>query len=177
MKVLNVYYSSTGNTAKVAEAITRAAEEAGHEVDTVALPSDAGLDVLGYDLVFAGSGVYQWLPGKPLMERFGKRLKAYSAAGEVKLACPRRPGKKAVVYCTYGGPHTGASEPVPAVKWMGQFFGHLGIEVVAEWYVVGEFHGEFAKNNVGGRLGDIQGRPNDEDLRQVAEQVKGILRV
>ena len=175
MKVLNVYYSSTGNTAKVAEAITRAAEAAGHEVDTVALPSDAELDVLGYDFVFAGSGVYQWLPGKPLMEWLGTRLKAYSAAGEVKPCCPRRPGKRAVVYCTYGGPHTGVNEAVPAAKWMGQFFDHLGFEVVAEWYVVAEFHGKLARNNVGGRLGDIQGRPTGEDLRRVAEQVKGVL--
>ena len=175
MKVLNLFYSSTGNTAKVAEAIGTAAAAAGHEVDTVEVASDTEVNVLDYDVVFAGSGVYQWLPGKPLMERFGAWLKTASAAGEVKLGCPRRAGKKAVVYCTYGGPHTGVSEAVPAAKWMGQLFDHLGIEVVAEWYVVGAFQGKLAKNNVGGRLGNIEGRPTAEELAHVAEQVKGVL--
>ena len=179
MKVLNLYYSQTGNTAKVAACISEAAAEAGCEVDTVAVApnADADLDVLGYDVVFAGSGVYQWLPGQPLMDLLKTLLKRYSEAGEVNLGCPRRPGKKVILYCTYGGPHTGVNEAVPAVKWMGQFFDHLGLEVVAEWYVVAEFHGGLARNNTGGRLGDISGRPTDEDLRHVAEQVKGILGV
>jgi hypothetical protein len=177
MKVLNLYYSSTGNTQKVAECITASAEEAGHQVDTVRVPTEAEVDVLGYDRIFAGSGVYQWLPGRPMVDLVGRLLKAHGQRGEVQLCCPRRPGKKAVVYCTYGGPHTGVNEAVPAAKWLGQFFEHLGIEVVAEWYVVGAFHGELAKNNTGGRLGDISGRPSDEDLRRIAEMVKGILKV
>ena len=177
MKVLNLYYSQGGNTAKVAERISQAAAEAGHEVDTVVVDAETDVDVLAYDVVFAGSGVYQWLPGKPLMAGLEALLKRYSEAGEVKPCSPRRPGKKAVVYCTYGGPHTGVNEAVPAAKWMGQLFEHLGIEVVAEWYLVAEFHGKLAKNNTGGRLGDIQGRPTDEELRHVAEQVKGVLLV
>ena len=28
-----------------------------------------------------------------------------------------------------------------------------------------------------GRLGDIRGRPNEQDLRDLAEKVKGILRI
>lgn len=177
MKILNLYYSMGGNTEQVAQRITAAAEEAGHEVDTVRVPTEAAVDVLDYDFVFAGSGVYQWLPGKPMMELVGRVMKVHSGRGEIQLCCPRRAGKKVVVYCTYGGPHTGVREAVPAAKWLGQFFEHLGLEVVAEWYVVGAFHGEFAKNNTGGRLGDITARPNAEDLRQVGEMVKGILKV
>ena len=177
MKVLNLYYSQGGNTARVAERISQAAAEAGHEVDTVVVDAEIDVDVLAYDVVFAGSGVYQWLPGKPLMAGFGALLKRYSEAGEVKPCSPRRSGKKAVVYCTYGGPHTGVNEAVPAAKWMGQLFDHLGIEVVAEWYVVGAFHGESHPMGTGGRLGDVRGRPSEDDLRAVAEQVRGILRV
>ena len=177
MKVLNVYYSMGGNTEKVAARISDAAQAAGHEVDPVRLPTEADVDVLAYDAVFAGSGVYQWLPGKPMLETIGRWLKAYSGRGEVRLSCPRRPGKKAIVYCTYGGPHTGVNEAVPAAKWLGQFFDHLGIEVVAEWYVVGGFPANRTDVNTGGRLGDIAGRPNAEDLRQVGEMVAGVLKV
>ncbi|MFP4056499.1 MAG: flavodoxin family protein [Candidatus Brocadiia bacterium] len=177
MRILNLYASLSGNTARVARAVTQAAEDAGHEVHAVQAPTDEEVDVLGYDFVFLGTGVYQWLPAKPLMELLNPRLRAYREAGEVRLACPKRPGKKAAVYCTYGGPHTGVAEAVPAAKWLGQFLEHLGFDVLAEWYVVGEFHGKLAANNTGGRLGDIRGRPTEEDLRRVAEQVAAILRV
>jgi len=176
MKVLNTYHSTTGNTEKVAGTIAEAVAAAGHQVDTVKADETADVNVLGYDVVFAGSGVYQSLPGKPLMDLFSRLLKGYVQAGEVKPCSPRRPDKRAVVYCTYGGPHTGVNEAVPAAKWMGQLFDHLGIDVVAEWYVVGEFHGNLERMSAEGRLGDIRGRPNDEDLRQIAEMVRGILR-
>ena len=179
MKILNLYYSSTGNTEKVAQRIAAAAAQAGHEVDTVKVAGDQDLDVLSYDLVFMGSGVYQWLPGKPLQEFVTARLAHYAAAGEIKLASPRRPGKKAVVYCTYGGAHTGVNEAVPAVKYLGQLLDHLGFEVVAEWYVVGEYpaKGRFQEYSIGGRLGNIEGRPNEADLEEVAQRVAGILRM
>lgn len=177
MKVLNIYQSTTGNTEKVATGISEAVEKAGHQVDTVKITEGTAIDVLAYDFVFAGSGVYQWLPGKPLMDLFSGLMKRYADAGEVEPCCPRRPGRRAVVYCTYGGPHTGVSEAVPAVKWMGQLFDHLGVDVVAEWYVVAEFQGKLQRLSTGGRLGDIRGRPNEEDLRQIAEKVGGILRV
>ena len=179
MKILNLYYSSTGNTEKVAQRIAAAAAQAGHEVDTVKVAGDQDLDVLSYDLVFMGSGVYQWLPGKPLQEFIVARLAHYAAAGEIKLASPRRPGKKAVVYCTYGGAHTGVNEAVPAVKYMGQLLDHLGFEVVAEWYLIGAYpaKGRMQEFSAGGRLGNIEGRPSAADLEELAQRVAGILRV
>ncbi len=179
MKILNLYYSSTGNTEKVATRIAATAAQLGHEVDTVKIAGVADVDLLPYDLVFLGSGVYQWLPGRPLQEFVVARLTHYSEAGEIKLAAPRRPGKRGVVYCTYGGAHTGVNEAIPAVKYMGQLLDHLGFEVAAEWYVVGEYpaKGRFQEYSLGGRLGNIEGRPNDADLNEVAEKVTGILRV
>jgi hypothetical protein len=54
---------------------------------------------------------------------------------------------------------------------VGQFFAHVGIEVIGEWYVPGElFYGEkqeVAYYNVNGRLGDIRGRPTGEELKKV----------
>jgi hypothetical protein len=179
MKILNLYFSSTGNTEKVATRIAATVEQLGHHVDTVKITGEQEIDLLGYDFVFMGSGVYQWLPGKAMQEFIGGRLSHYAAAGEIKFASPRRPGKKAVVYCTYGGAHTGVNEAVPAVKFMGQLFDHLGFEVVAEWYFLGEYPGKGRMKDYSllGRLGDITGRPHDADLREVAERVTGVLRV
>jgi flavodoxin len=177
MRVLNLYYSATGNTDKVAKEIEKGIKKVGHEVETVKVVKDIDLDILAYDFVFAGSGVYAWLPGKPLIELFDTLRAKYARSGEIKPASPRRPGKKAVIYCTFGGGHTGANEALPAVKYMGQLFEHLGYEIIGEWYIVGEFHGKLQHLSTSGRLGDIRGRPNESDLQEISERVVGILRV
>ena len=179
MKVLNLYFSSTGNTGKVATSIGEAVRELGHEVDTLRITGkDMEIDILNYNFVFAGSGVYAQLPGNTLMELFRELIQKYIKAGEIKPAAPRRPSAYAVVYCTYGGAHTGINEAIPAVKYMGQLFDHLGYTIVGEWYIVGEYKTEKLRGrSVDGRLGDIRGRPNEEDLREVTERVKGILQI
>jgi hypothetical protein len=49
---------------------------------------------------------------------------------------------------------------------------------MAEWYIVGEYKTERLRGySVGGRLGDIRGRPNEEDLQDVAARVTGILQI
>jgi hypothetical protein len=181
MKILNLYFSSTGNTEKVARRITDTVEKLGHEIDTLKIAGDkeAEVDLLRYDFVFIGSGVYQWLPGKPLQEFIGAKLSHYAAAEEIKLGAPRRAQKRGVVYCTYGGAHTGVNEAIPAVKYMGQLLDHLGYEVVAEWCVIGQYpsKGRLKEYSVGGRLGNIEGRPDEADLADVAERVAGVLRM
>jgi hypothetical protein len=84
----------------------------------------------------------------------------------VQEGAPKLPGKHALIFCTYSGPHTGMREAVPPVLYAGQFFEHLGFTIVGEWYVVGEFHGSL-EASTRGRLGDIRGRPNQEDLHNV----------
>lgn len=178
MKTLNLYYSSTGNTGKVAGRIDQTLGELGHSHDSVQAGSETEIDVLEYDFVFVGSGVYAWLPGKPLQDLLTRLRKGYMQSGAIKPASPRLPGKKAVVYCTYGGAHTGINEALPAVKYMAQLFDHLGFEVLDEIYVLGEYVPESVREmSQAGRLGDIRGRPDEHDLSEVAQRVKGILRV
>jgi flavodoxin len=177
MKILNLYFSGTGNTEKIAKQIEKTLLEHGHEVDTIKAGDHSEPDVLSYDFIFVGSGVYAWLPGKSMMELLSTLREKYAKTGEIKAASPRRPGKKAVAYCTFGGGHTGINEAVPAVKYMGQLFDHLGFEIIGEWFVVGEFHGKLGHLSLSGRLGNIVGRPNETDLREIAEKVNGILRV
>lgn len=178
LKVLNLYYSMSGNTEKVAKKIGEAVKGLGLEVNTVKVTKkETELDILQYDFVFVGSGVYMWSPGKPLRELFMSLLAKYNGTGDIKAASPRKPQSYAVVYCTYGGGHTGINEAVPAVKYMGQLFDHLGYNIIAEWYIVGEY---VTKNlyeyNILGRLGDIRNRPNENDLKEVAEKARGILK-
>ena len=99
--------------------------------------------------------------------------------GEIKYASPRRAQKKVIVYCTFGGAHTGANEAIPAVKYLGQLFDHLGFEIVGEWYLIGRYPetGRFKDFSYLGRLGNISDRPNAADLDELAERVIGILRV
>jgi flavodoxin len=179
MKVLNLYFSATGNTEKLAMRIEETLRDLGHEVHTIKITDDElDLDILEYEFVFVGSGVYGQLPGKPMVKLFRKLIQAYAQKGEIKPASPRRGTAGTVVYCTYGGVHTGMNEAVPAVKYMGQLFDHLGYSIVAEWYVIGEYNTEkMRQHSVSGRLGDIRGRPNEEDLRDVAERVRGVLRM
>jgi len=179
VKIINLYFSSTGNTARVADRITATVKLLGYQIDTVKITGDVDIDLLSYDFVFVGSGVYQWLPGKAMQEFMGARLRHYATNGEIKLASPRRPGKKCVVYCTFGGTHTGVNEAIPAVKYLGQLFDHLGFEIVAEWYIIGEYptQGPMKDFSILGRLGNIMGKPSDADLEDVAARVTGVLRV
>jgi len=179
MNVLNLYFSSTGNTEKVAFKIKNTVRELGHNVQTIKVTSgEMDVDILKFDFIFVGSGVYGQLPGKPMIELHRRLLQKYNEGGEVRPASPRRPSANIVVYCTYGGMHTGINEAIPAVKFMGQLYDHLGYNIVGEWYVVGEYKTDrFCDRSICGRLGDIRGRPNMEDLKEVAEKVKGILKV
>jgi len=45
---------------------------------------------------------------------------------------------------------------------------------MAEWHIVGQFHNK-EDVNINGRLGDIRGRPNENDLMDVENRVKGLL--
>ena len=179
MQILHLYYTSTGNTRKVAEIIDKTLDAAEHQVESISVDKDTeDVNLLDYDMVFVGSGVYAWLPGKAIQDLFGRMRKKYVESGDIKPASPKRPDKKVVVYCTYGGVHTGINEAVPAVKYMAQLFDHLGFIILDEWYVPGEYVPEkMQAMSEKGRRGDIRGRPNQQDLNSVAQKVKGILKV
>jgi flavodoxin len=178
MRVLNLYFSSTGNTEKVAVKIEATVKQLGHNVLTVkVINGDIDVDLLQFDFVLVGSGVYGQLPGQPMIDLHRRLLEKYVQKGEVKYASPRRSSANVVVYCTYGGVHTGVNEAIPAVKFMGQLYDHLGFTIVGEWYIVGEYKTDNVQDrSIDGRLGDIRGRPNEHDLNEIAEKVKGILR-
>ena len=174
MKSLVLYSSVTGNTEKVAQRIAKALRKGGHDAVFVKANEKTNVDLLMYDLVFLGSAVHQWLPTETMMKYVKRMLKQYFTSGVIVPSSPARPGKYAVCFCTYSGPHTGISEAVPATKWMRAFLEHVGFTVLAEWHTIGEFKGS-EENSTRGRLGDIKGRPDERDLTEIENRVVGIL--
>jgi flavodoxin len=175
LKALIIYFSATGNTQKVAGAISDALADAGADVRLLKVKDAAGEELLDYDLVFLGSPSYGSLPAEPVLRYVQAKMESYRDSGVIKPGAPRQPGKTAVPFCSYSGPHTGINEAIPAVKYMGQLFEHIGFRVAAEWCVVGEFHSSEA-NSTKGRLGDIRGRPNEADLARVKADVADLLK-
>ena len=173
-RALILYWSATGNTAKVAEAIAQGLEGAGiRPTRAIVLDADT-IDLYDYDLVFLGCPSYSFLPPEPVLRFVKRRMDHHRKRGDIKHRAPIIPGKRAVVFVTYSGPHTGIAEAIPVGKYLGQFFAHVGFDVLDEWYVVGEFHGSEA-NSTMGCLGDIRGRPNADDLAQVARQAAALI--
>jgi flavodoxin len=163
---LILYFSATGNTEKVAQALRLGLEEAGLQV-TVKKPQEAAtIDYFSYDLVCIGSPSIQWHPAKPIDDLLKAKLDMYRKQGKIKPSAPKIMGKTALIFVTYSGPHTGLGEATPAGKYMAQFLEHLGFTVAAEWYILAEFHGNL-ENSTKGRMGNIIGKPTIEDLAKI----------
>ncbi len=175
MEAMIIYWSGGGNTAKVAQVIKEELDEAGVNAGLTKVEDAWEIDLYAYGLICFGFPSYHWNPPKPADDFLKSRFKAYRKQGLVKIGAPKIPGKNALIFCTYSGPHTGIREAVPAGLYAGQFFEHFGFDVLDELYVVGEFHGseEFSTK---GRLGDIRGRPNEEDLYEVKEKITKIVK-
>ncbi len=139
MKVLNSYAAATSYTQKVADCSERIAQGFGHQVHTARVRQNLdpeSISLLDYDFVFVGSGVYEWLLSKAMMEFPSKSLKKHLKSdfinGDVKPKASKRDGKKAVAYCTFGGSHTGLNAAMPTTKYLAQLFDHLDVTILAE---------------------------------------------
>jgi flavodoxin len=170
MKAIIIYWSATGNTKKVALTIHDTLEKNGIDAELKTVKECADTDLFDYELVFIGAPSYGWSPPDPVLDWLKDRMDFYRKKGVIKLGAPKVPGKKAVAFVTYSGPHTGIDEAIPVGKYLGQFLAHIGFDVLDEWYIVGEFHNS-EENSTKGRLGDIRGRPNRADLDAVANDV------
>ena len=170
---LIIYWSKTGNTEKVANAVKQGLEETGIQV-TIKKPEEAAdVDYFDYDLVCVGAPSYSWRPPEPMTNFLKKKFAVYRQQGKIKPCAPKVLGKNALVFVTYSGPHTGMDEATPVGKDMAQYFEHIGFTIVAEWYVLSEFHGSL-ENSTMGRMGDVRGKPTSEDLQKIREDAKQI---
>jgi flavodoxin len=168
---LLIYYSNTGNTEKVANAIKDGLEDSGFKVDWKKPQEAAEIDFFSYDLVCVGSPSIEWQPAKPMADLLKAKLNLYRSQGKIKPCAPKVKGKNALIFCTYSGPHTGIDEATPAGKTMRQYLEHFGFNVVAEWYIPSEFHGR-EDLNTKGKLGDIRGKPTTEELAKIKKKTE-----
>jgi flavodoxin len=175
IKTLLLYWSATGNTEKVANTIRDTLVHSGVNPIIKKVADAAEEELYNYDLVFLGAPSYSFQPPEPVQKFIRAKMDLHHKRGDIKLGCPKIPGKTAVVFCTYSGPHTGIAEATPAGDYMGQFFEHLGFNVAAKWYTVGEFQGR-EDLSTQGRLGDIRGRPNAKDLAEIESNVATLLK-
>jgi flavodoxin len=168
---LIVYWTKSGNTQKVADAISEGLKQANWQVNQKTTSEAQNEDYFSYDLVCIGAPSYQWLPAEPMIDYLKKKFNEQKQQGKIKPSAPKVQGKNALIFITYSGPHTGLGEATPAGKYVGQYFEHIGFSVAAEWYVLSEFHGS-VENSTLGRMGDIHGKPTAEDLQKIKEETK-----
>lgn len=166
-----LYWSNTGNTEKVAHAIKDGLEDAGVNVSLMRTTEAEGIDYFDYDLVCVGAPSIRWHPPTQVTDFLLKKFKEHQKEGKIKTGAPAVPGKKALIFCTYSGPHTGLREATPVGLYMGQFFEHIGFTVVDEWYVLSEFVGN-EERSTKGRMGDIRGKPTKEELQKIRMDAK-----
>jgi flavodoxin len=170
---LIVYFSSSGNTQKVAYAIKDGLEMGGLIVELKKPQEATENDFYGYDLVCVGSPSIEWQPAKSIADLLKSKLNLYRSQGKIKPCAPKVAGKSALVFCTYSGPHTGIDEATPAGKTMRQYFEHFGFNVIGEWYIISEFHGREDMSTLG-KLGDIRGKPTVDELEKIKKDAQQI---
>jgi len=177
VKAIILYWSQTGNTEKVAKAIKRGMESQGVKPSLKRIEEIKDEILLDYDLVCIGAPTWSMLPPPNVIDFCKKISEEYKRLGLRKLQSPLLPGKYGAVFCTCGGPHTGLDESIPAGEWLRSFLEHMGIDVHAKWYVAGEFETGMEKlYDIKGRLGDIRGRPNAQDLTKVENNAAELIR-
>jgi flavorubredoxin len=170
---LIIYSSQTGNTEKVAQAMRLGLEEAGVKVTVKKPEAAADVDYFNYDLVCVGSPSIQWHPTKQMDHFLKSKMNEYRKQSKIKPSAPKVAGKNVLIFVTYSGPHTGLDEATPAGKYLGQFFAHVGFNIIDEWYVLSEFRGN-DENSTKGRMGDIRGKPTVEDLLKIKQNAKAL---
>jgi len=173
VRAVILYWSNTGNAKKVALAITDGLESAGLDVSLLKISEAENGDYFDYDLVCVGFPSYQWHPPKPVTEFLHKKFDTYRKQQKIKASAPTVPGKNALVFCTYSGPHTGLREATPAGLYVGQFFEHLSFTVLDEWYVLSEFQ-DSEEHSTKGRMGDIRGKPTKKEQQKIAMDAKNL---
>ena len=139
MNAIIIYWSKSGNTEKVALAIEEGLKEAGVDVLAKRVEEAGEIDFYAYDLVCIGFPSYQWSLPKPVEEFLSSKFAAYRKEGRIKLGCPIVPGKNALIFCTYSGPHTGIREAIPA----GCTPGSSSNTLASTWWVNGTLWASF----------------------------------
>jgi flavodoxin len=180
MKVLVVYYSETGNTAKIAGAIHGAASSHGHKAHLKALGEVTADALSAYDLVFLGSACHDADLARPV-KRMLEQMPSYPV---FKLA-------GFVTHASYL-PEGGDWEEQVHEKWaarcaltLRQASQEKGIEFLGYYGCLGApsppieqfIHNTIVTDEEEWKryLKEVRGHPDDDDLRRAAEFAAQVL--
>lgn len=180
MRVLILYYSETGNTARVAAAIHGAVATLGHSAHLKAL-GDVAVDALGaYDLVFWGSACHDTdlaRPAKRLLEQI-REAPDFKLAGFVTHAAytPEGGDREEELHGTWATRCAQTLRQVCQEKGI-EFLGYYGcmgapsppIEQFIHDQIVTD-EGEWQRYRE-----EVRGHPDDEDLRRAGEFATQVL--
>src|SRR5512134_3111063 len=100
MKALIVYWSKTGNTEKVAQALREGLEAAGAVVALKRAEEAKEVNYFHYDLLCVGFPSHQWHPPEPVNLFLKNKFSEYLQKGYVMTAAPPVAGKLALIFCT-----------------------------------------------------------------------------
>jgi flavodoxin/NAD-dependent dihydropyrimidine dehydrogenase PreA subunit len=149
MDVTEVFFSQTGNTRRVAEAMAEAFRSYGHSVKTISLTDAVPGDVYAADLLGFGTPCFSSKAPQPVM-RFISTL-------------PSMENQKAFVFATCGG------APGRVLYDIGNALRTKGANVLAGHLSRGEVHHPAPSINA-----RFPGRPNAEDFDHVQRFVRAV---
>jgi flavodoxin/ferredoxin len=139
MKIAIVYFSQTGNTRKVAEAIAEEFEQAGHDTACFSIKDAASENLKKFDLIGLGTPTFESHAPTPVKDYI--------------QSLPMLSGRRSFVFATCGGASGNVLFDI-AKRLKGK-----GSEVIGELLVIGEVH-----HPAPCIVGKSPGRPNLEDL-------------
>ncbi|MBN1330560.1 MAG: EFR1 family ferrodoxin [Candidatus Heimdallarchaeota archaeon] len=154
MRLASVYFSATGNTAKIAGILNDEFYKNNFEVITFDITSYSNRKPISfeqYDFVIFGFPIYGSFPPNIILEW---------------LNTIKGNGKNCAQYFTYGGPTVGVAHYTTK-----ELLNHQGYRVLAS----GEFLGKHTYN-VGHGFNLMEGRPNEEDFQVAKEFAKEIIK-
>ena len=180
MKILVLYYSETGNTAKVAGAIHGAFSSRGHEADLKAL-GDVTADVLAdYDLVFLGSACHDAdlaRPAKALLEQMPDSP-PFKLAGFVTHATysPEGGDREEELHGTWAARCAVSLREACQQKGL-EFLGYYGCMGAPSPPIEQFIHSQIVTDEEEwkGYVEEVRKHPDEEDLRRAAEFAAQVL--
>jgi flavodoxin len=180
MRILVAYYSETGNTARVAQAIHEEASAQGHEAHLKPVGNIAVGALSAYDLVFLGSACHDADLARPVKEFLEgiPMSPAFKLAGFVTHAS----------YAPEGGDReqqaheTWASRCVLSFREAGQakglqFLGYFGCQGAPSPPIEQFIHGNIVTDEHGWDeyIRDARTHPDEDDLRRAREFAQEVL--